>query len=183
MKKNELITILRDRTISTVTFKRTSNALASLIAAEIKQELADREDVMLLPILRAGMALLPSFMEAFEAASVGFIGIHRDTQAHPNLYYEKLPQITPHTHVIILDPMVATGGSTLLALNKLIDAGATPSHITIVSMIGAPEGKEAIHSAYPEVNFRLAILDDHLDEKKYIVPGLGDFGDRFFNTI
>lgn len=97
MKKNELITILRDRTISTVTFKRTSNALASLIAAEIKQELADWEDVMLLPILRAGMALLPSFMEAFEAASVGFIGIHRDTQAQPNLYYEKLPQITPHS--------------------------------------------------------------------------------------
>lgn len=79
--------------------------------------------------------------------------------------------------------MLATGGSTLLTLNKLINAGATPSHITIVSMIGAPEGKEAIHSAYPEANLRLAILDDHLDEKKYIVPGLGDFGDRFFNTI
>jgi uracil phosphoribosyltransferase len=182
MKKNELITILRDRTISTVTFKRTSNALASIIAAEIKQELADWEDVILLPILRAGMALLPSFMEAFEEASVGFVGIHRDKQAQPNLYYEKLPQITPHTHIIILDPMVATGGSTLLTLNKLTNAGAAPSHITIVSMIGAPEGKEVIHSAYPEANLRLAILDDHLDEKKYIVPGLGDFGDRFFNT-
>ncbi len=95
MKKNELITILRDRTISTVIFKRTSNALASIIAAEIKQELADWEDVMLLPILRAGMALLPSFMEAFEEASVGFVGIHPDKQAQPNLTTRNSPKSLP----------------------------------------------------------------------------------------
>ena len=120
MKKNELIATLRDRTISSVTFKRTSNALSALIAADIKQELPPADDITLVPILRAGIALLPSFMDTFEEASVGFVGIYRDAKAQPHLYYEKLPAITPHSQIIILDPMVATGGSTLLALQKLI---------------------------------------------------------------
>lgn len=182
MNKAELIAILRNRKTPMVEFKRISNQLAAIIAGEIKKEFSTSDGIVLVPILRAGMALLTFFMHAFESARVGFIGIYRDEKAKPHLYYENLPTLSPSDQVIILDPMVATGGSTLVTIDKLLSAGASPSHITVVGMIGAPEGKEAILSAYPEINLRLAILDDKLNDRKYIVPGLGDFGDRFFGT-
>lgn len=179
---NKLLAILRDRETSMVAFKKASDELSVLIAQNVKKEL-DSESVVLVPILRAGMALLPTFMQTFEEARVGFIGIHRDEKAIPHLYYEKLPLLSEDDHVIILDPMVATGGSTIVTIEKLLSLDCAPSHISIVGMIGAPEGKEAILSRFPEVHFHLAILDERLDDKKYIVPGLGNFGDRFFGTV
>lgn len=179
---NKLLAILRDRETSMIAFKKASNELSILIAQNVKKELSP-EKVVLVPILRAGMALLPSFMQTFEEARVGFIGIHRDEKANPHLYYENLPTLSENDHMIILDPMVATGGSTIVTIEKLLSLGCDSSHISIVGMIGAPEGKEAILNRFPKVHFHLAILDKRLDEKKYIVPGLGDFGDRFFGTV
>ncbi len=178
-------------------FKSASDKLSKIIAAEIACTILEEpmsvhspheevmgkrvaQDVVLLPILRAGMALLPSFMPFFESARVGFIGIHRDSDAEPHLYYEKIPLLTPNDRIIILDPMIATGGSTLLTLQKINDAGGNLSKVTVVGMVGAPEGIEAIEKGFPETKVIVAAIDKGLDEKKYIVPGLGDFGDRFF---
>ncbi|MCP5505963.1 MAG: uracil phosphoribosyltransferase [Chlamydiales bacterium] len=176
------LAILRNRETPMVEFKKSAHALAKHIAQEVKQEI-QAEEIVLVPILRAGMALLPPFMETFPKARVAFIGIHRDENAQPHLYYEKFPPFSENDHFIILDPMIATGGSTLLTLKKLLSLGAHPSRISIVSMIGAPEGKEAILAPYPKIHLHIAILDTKLDAKKYIVPGLGDFGDRFFGTL
>jgi len=195
--KESLITILRDRHTTMGEFKRASGKLSKIIAAEIactileepmsihsplKEVMGKRvaQDVVLVPILRAGMALLPSFMPFFENARVGFIGIHRDKDAKPHLYYEKIPLLTSNDRIIILDPMIATGGSTLLTLQKLVEANGDPTKVTVVAMVGAPEGIGAIKQAYPSAQVIVAAVDDGLDDKKYIVPGLGDFGDRFF---
>jgi uracil phosphoribosyltransferase len=175
------LSVLRDRTTPMAAFKKSANALSQLIAEETKQELTSSH-IVLVPILRAGMALLPTFMETFPEARVGFIGIHRDDNAQPHLYYEKFPPLTPNDHLIILDPMIATGGSTLVTLDKLTSMGAKAANISLVAMIGAPEGKEAVLSQYPDIHLHIAILDEKLDDKKYIIPGLGDFGDRFFGT-
>lgn len=175
------LAILRDRTTSMASFKKSANALAALIAEEVKKEIHS-EKIVLVPILRAGMDLLPPFMETFENARVGFVGIHRDESAHPHLYYEKIPPLSQQDHLIILDPMVATGGSTIVTIDKLLSLGADPGRISIVAMIGAPEGKQAILTHCAHVHLHIAILDEKLDAKKYIVPGLGDFGDRFFGT-
>jgi uracil phosphoribosyltransferase len=195
--KESLITILRDRHTTMGEFKRASSKLSKIIAAEIACTIEEEsmsvhsphkevmgkkvsQDVILVPILRAGMALLPSFMTFFENARVGFIGIHRDKEAHPHLYYEKIPLLTKNDRIIILDPMIATGGSTRLTLQKLTEAGGAAEKCTVVGMVGAPEGIESINKAYPKTHVIVAATDEGLDEKKYIVPGLGDFGDRFF---
>lgn len=175
--KESLIATLRDRNTSMEAFREASHQLANLLAAEIA---LTHDQVLLLPILRAGMALLPSFMAVFKKARVSFIGIHRDKNAIPHLYYEKIPPLSSHDYTIILDPMVATGGSTLLTLEKIQEKGGNPAHCHVVGMIGAPEGVAAIKKFYPETKTTLAVLDKGLDAKKYIVPGLGDFGDRFF---
>ena len=177
--KPSLIATLRDRSATMEAFREASDKLSKIIAYEISNHVKE-EHVVLIPILRAGMALLPSFMNFFNHARVGFIGIHRDKEARPHLYYEKLPPLTINDSTIILDPMVATGGSTLLTLDKLIEHGANPNKMTVVGMIGAPEGVEAIQSKYPSAEVIIAAIDEGLDHKKYIVPGLGDFGDRFF---
>lgn len=195
--KASLLTKLRDRNTSMVEFKRASNKLATILATEVASEILEEpvsvhsplkevmgkkiaQEVVLVPILRAGVALLPAFLHLFENARVGFFGIHRDEQARPHLYYEKIPLLTNKDRIILLDPMIATGGSTLFSIKKLIEAKGDPRMMTVVGMIGAPDGVEAIRQEVPEVNVKLAALDEGLDEKKFIVPGLGDFGDRFF---
>ena len=168
---NKLLAILRDRETKMVVFKKASDELSVLIAQSVKKEL-DSQNVVLVPILRAGMALLSAFMQTFEEARVGFIRIHRDEKAVPHLYYEKLPLPSEDEHVIILDPIVATGGSTIVAIEKLLSLGCDPSHIPIVGMIGAPEGKEAILSRFPKIHFHLAILDERLDDKNILSQDL-----------
>src|SRR3990167_7090676 len=194
--KNSLLTILKNRNTGMVEFKQASDKLATIIASEIASEIIEEsviihtplketigkkiaQEVILIPILRAGIALLPSFMQLFESARVGFLGIKREKGAIPHLYYENIPLIKGNDRIIILDPMVATGGSTIITIEKLIFRGAGSSHITVVGMIGSPEGIEAIRKKFPKVQIKLACIDEGLDEKKYIIPGLGDFGDRY----
>lgn len=180
--KDSFITILRNRQTTRTSFKEASNALSRIIAAEVESSLSEKvsEKIVLLPILRAGIALLPAFMNLFQQARIGFIGLQRDTQATPHLYYEKLPPLSSESQIIILDPMIATGGSVLLTLEHLTTLGGTPENYTVVGMIGTPQAMELIGKAYPQTKIILATIDEGLDDQKYIVPGLGDFGDRFF---
>lgn len=175
--KQTLLDILRDRNTSIVDFRRASDKLAELIATDVA---SPAEEIVLIPILRAGIALLPSFLKCFETARVGFIGVQRDTKALPVLYYENLPHLSKTDSIIILDPIIATGGSTLITLEKLTQTGASPEKITLVGMVAAPEGLEAIQKNFPAVEVNVLAVDQGLDERKYIVPGLGDFGDRYF---
>ena len=175
--RQTLLDILRDRNTSTVDFRMASDKLAQLIATDIA---APSEEVVLIPILRAGIALLHSFMQCFQSARVGFIGVQRDRQALPVLYYENLPALSKTDAIIILDPIIATGGSTLITLEKLTQSGGSPENITLVGMVAAPEGLEAIQKAFPAVEVKVSAVDQGLDDRKYIVPGLGDFGDRYF---
>ncbi|CCB89152.1 uracil phosphoribosyltransferase [Simkania negevensis] len=175
--KKTLLSILRDRSTSTVNFRKASDKLAELIATDIKTH---SDEVVLIPILRAGIALLYSFLQCFQSARVGFIGVQRDRKAQPVLYYENLPAVCKTDSIIILDPIIATGGSTLITLEKLTKSGSSPENITLVGMIAAPEGLEAIKQAFPAIEVKVSAIDKGLDDRKYIVPGLGDFGDRYF---
>jgi uracil phosphoribosyltransferase len=175
--RETLLDILRDRNTPTVDFRRASDKLAQLIATDIKTH---SDEVVLIPILRAGVALLYSFLQSFQSARVGFIGVQRDREAQPVLYYENLPVLCKTDSIIILDPIIATGGSTLITLEKLTKSGGSPENITLVGMIAAPEGLEAIKQAFPAIEVKVSAIDKGLDDRKYIVPGLGDFGDRYF---
>lgn len=175
--KKTLLDILRDRNTSTVDFRHAADKLAELIASDITPT---SDNVVLIPILRAGIALLRSFMQCFETARVGFIGVQRNAEAQPVLYYENLPSLSEADSIIILDPIIATGGSTLITLEKLTQTGGSPEKITLVGMVAAPEGLEAIQKNFPAVEVKVLAVDQGLDARKYIVPGLGDFGDRYF---
>jgi uracil phosphoribosyltransferase len=137
--------------------------------------------VVLVPILRAGLALLPAFLKYFPQAPIGFIGIRREEgTAKPQLYYENIPALKSTDLVFILDPMIATAGSALLAIDHLVKKGAT--QLALVGMLGSREGLEKIESAYPDLTVIVAAEDPELNSRKFIVPGLGDFGDRYFGN-
>ena len=173
---------LRDRTISIVHFREASASLSKLIALEVSLEAHGSQKIILVPILRAGLSLLASFQDSFIEAPIGFIGIKRDEKtALPRLYYENLPPISPEDHVLVLDPMLATGGSANLALDLLKTKGA--KSVTLVTILAAPEGIQWIKERHPKVHIYTVAIDKGLDAQKYIVPGLGDFGDRYFGTI
>lgn len=141
-----------------------------------------KSEFILLPILRAGIAMLESALELLPEAGVGFAGLVRDEKtALAREYYWKVPSIKGKT-VLILDPMLATGGSILHVLKKLREINQTPKEIRIICVVAAPEGIEVIHKEFPEVRIYTASVDQGLNPKKFIVPGLGDFGDRFFKT-
>lgn len=180
--KAELLDQLRDRKISIENFRKISLTLSKLIALEIFQRIDPEQRVVLVAILRAGLVLLPAFQDQFMGAPIGLIGIRRDEKtALPHLYYEKLPPLPGSSHILIFDPMLATGGSANLAINLLKAHGK--HRMTLISMIAAPQGIELIQKGHPEVSQYTASIDKGLDQKKYIVPGLGDFGDRYFGTI
>ncbi len=178
--KDHLLKILRDKNIPLGVFRQTALQLAELIAAEAISAIKP-ERALLVPILRAGMSLLPSFLNYFLEAPIGFFGIRRDEKtATPILYYENIPPIQPSDTVFILDPMVATAGSSLLAIQRLVEKGA--SKIVLIGIIASTEGLQKIRSQYPYVSIFVAAVDPSLDSHHFIVPGLGDFGDRFFGT-
>lgn len=138
-------------------------------------------NILIITILRAGLAMLEPAMQFFPNAPIGIAGIKRDEQtAVANEYYWNVPNIDQHTTILLLDPMLATGGSMLSVLEKI--AKENPKEIRIVSVVSAPEGIKAIHTAFPNIHIFTAAVDSHLNDKKYIVPGLGDFGDRYFGT-
>jgi len=133
------------------------------------------------PILRAGLGMVDGILSLIPAAKVGHIGIYRDHETHrPVEYYCKLPADIQERDVIVLDPMLATGGSAVDAISLIKDNGVTS--IKYMCIIAAPEGLRALVSAHPDVQIYCAALDERLDENKYIIPGLGDAGDRIFGT-
>lgn len=138
-------------------------------------------DLVVVPILRAGVGMLEGILELVPTARVGFIGLYRDEETKlPVTYYERFPVQIRGGTCIIIDPMIATGGSTVAAIDKLKQNGA--ESIVVVCIVTCPEGIELVESAHPDVLIYAAAIDEKLNEKKYIVPGLGDAGDRLFGT-
>lgn len=141
-----------------------------------------REEVAVVPVLRAGLGMVEGFLRLLPDARVGHVGIYRDEEEHvPVDYYERLPPGLPDAHVYVLDPMLATGGSAVHALQHLKRAGAR--QLELVCLVAAPQGLEAVESAHPGVPVWTAAVDRELDENAYIRPGLGDAGDRVFGTV
>lgn len=134
-------------------------------------------------IVRAGESMEAGLRAVCRAIKIGKILIQRDEQtAQPKLYYSKLPPGIEDMTVLLLDPMLATGGSAIRATKVLVDNGVKPQDIVFINLVCCPEGVRAYHAAYPQVRIVSSALDSHLDERKYIIPGLGDFGDRYFGT-
>ncbi|MBI3671714.1 uracil phosphoribosyltransferase [Candidatus Azambacteria bacterium] len=195
-----LISILRDKNTTTFEFRRAASQLAGILCVEtldlfpkegvsIQTPIGKTEgvempiDILLVPILRSGMALLSAFLEILQSAPVGIIGLKRDEKtAKAKLYYKNLPKDLPK-YAIILDPMLATGGSAAFAVDILKKEGYKPENIFFTGVVAAQEGFDKLAKKIPEENITLGVIDPKLNDKKYIVPGLGDFGDRYFNTI
>ncbi len=132
-------------------------------------------------ILRAGLVMVEALLTLIPQAAVGHLGMARDHDTHePVPYYNRLPAAIDNREIILVDPMLATGGSAVHALNELAAAGARPGRL--LSIIGCPEGVEAVHAVHPDVDITLATMDERLNENAYIVPGLGDAGDRIYGT-
>lgn len=145
------------------------------------EKLAD--EVVVVPVFRAGLAMLFGAMHLLPKSKVGFVGYARDEKtAEAHEYYWKLPEITEHSVLIVTDPMLATGGTILHMLRRLSEQGTKPKEMRVVCVVAAPEGIEAVHKDFPQVKIFCAAVDQGLNERKYIVPGLGDYGDRYFGT-
>lgn len=138
-------------------------------------------DLVVIPILRAGVGMLEGILELVPTARVGFVGLYRDEETKlPVTYYERFPPQIKGGTCIIIDPMIATGGSTAAAIDKLKESGA--ENIVVVCIVTCPEGIALVEGEHPDVPIYAAAIDVELNEKKYIVPGLGDAGDRLFGT-
>ena len=192
------LTVLRDRETSHGAFRQALFEAAAIMAVEVARglPLKDvevetpleptrgtrlRQEVAVVPVLRAGLGMVEGFLRLLPDARVGHVGIYRDEEEHvPIDYYERLPPRLPEARVYVLDPMLATGGSAVHALNHLKRAGA--KQLELVCLVAAPEGVQAVESAHPEVRIWTAAIDRELDENAYIRPGLGDAGDRVFGT-
>ena len=139
-------------------------------------------DVVMAPVLRAGLGMLPGMLELVPNARVGHLGLQRDERtAVASQYYAKLPPNLQNSYVLLIDPMLATGGSAVAALDMLTRAGAR--HLRLVCIVAAPEGVATVEKAYPTVPIFTPVVDRELNAHKFIVPGLGDFGDRLFGTV
>ncbi|ETX27570.1 uracil phosphoribosyltransferase [Roseivivax isoporae] len=193
------LTIMRQRDTSTASFRQLLREISQLLAYEITRELPMTrrtietplmemeapvlagKKLALISILRAGNGLLDGVLELIPSARVGFIGLYRDkTTLQPVQYYFKVPDSLEDRLVIAVDPMLATGNSSAAAVDLLKQAGAT--NIRFLCLLAAPEGVARMREAHPDVPIVTAALDARLNEKGYIVPGLGDAGDRMFGT-
>jgi len=192
------LTLLRSKSTGTAKFRDNLNELAGLMAYEISRDLPLEDieietplakaktkklsrGIVLVPILRAGLGMVEGILNLIPYARVGHIGIARNEGTlKPEPYYEKLPVGFEESIIMVLDPMLATGGSASAAISSLKDQGAVS--IKLVCIVGAPEGVKRIETDHPDVEIFLAALDKELDKNGYIVPGLGDAGDRLFGT-
>lgn len=193
-----VITHLRDKTTKPATFRTLCYQISLLLAVEATRHLTteaksietpleamsgrvlSRQPLVIVPILRAGLGMVQPFLDIFPDVSVGYIGLERDhTTAIARSYYCKLPEVTGR-RVLLVDPMLATGGSAVKAIGVVRAQGG--SDITLVSIVSSPEGVAEVSKHYPELPIFTAALDRGLNAKKYIVPGLGDFGDRLYGT-
>ena len=148
---------------------------------EVAQGIRLRDEVVIVPVLRAGLSMIEPLLDLLPDAKVGHIGLQRDEiTAEASRYYMKLPPLTSETAVLLVDPMLATGGSALAALELLYSAGARD--IRLLSVVAAPEGLRAVQDAWPDVEIYTSAVDRQLNDQKYILPGLGDFGDRLYGT-
>ena len=193
------ISLLRNKATGTKEFRDLVNEIAMLLCYEATRDLPLEEveietpitmaktkvlagrKLALVPILRAGMGMLDGMLTLIPAAKVGFIGLYRDESTlQPVEYFCKLPSDIEERDVLVLDPMLATGGSATDAISQIKKHGAR--HIKFICLIAAPEGIEALHTAHPDVDIYIASKDERLNENGYIVPGLGDAGDRIYGT-
>ena len=193
------LTIMRDKETGSKDFRELLKEIALLMGYEVTRDVP-LEDVeietpicktvakrvsgrklAIVPILRAGIGMVDGLLNLVPVARVGHIGLYRNEETHnPVVYYCKLPEDIQDRLVIVTDPMLATGGSACDALSMLKERGCT--NIRLMCLVGAPEGIERVRQAHPDVDIYLAAVDDHLNENAYIVPGLGDAGDRIFGT-
>jgi len=189
---------LRDARTAPPAFRRAANRISVLLAAEALRDLpsaaatvttplgpADGRvvltDVVVVPVLRAGLGMLDAVLELLPAARVGHIGLQRDeATAIASRYYSKLPPDLAKSHVLMIDPMLATGGSAVAAIDLIKAAGATA--ISMICIVSAPEGLSLLERAHPDVAVYTPVVDKELNAHKFIVPGLGDFGDRLYGT-
>lgn len=193
------ITLLRDVNTGSMQFRQLIEEIATLMGYEAMRDLPTQEidittpitttkakvisgkKLALVPILRAGLGMVNGIHALVPTAKVGHIGMFRDHETlEPHEYYCKLPDDIQNRLVILLDPMLATGGSALAAVKAIKERGC--KHIKFMSIIAAPEGLKALAEAHPDIQIYCGCLDDHLNENGYIVPGLGDAGDRIFGT-
>jgi len=149
------------------------------ICKTVQKELAKK--IVIIPILRAGLGMVDGIRDMIPSAKVGFIGLYRDEETlKPHYYYAKFPKEVADCIVLLVDPMLATGGSAIAACDKLKEVGC--KNIKYVGLVAAPEGIAALQKAHPDVDIYTASVDEKLNESGYIVPGLGDCGDRLFGT-
>ncbi|MBD3272752.1 uracil phosphoribosyltransferase [Candidatus Dependentiae bacterium] len=199
--KKVLLSILRDKNTDIKKFREVSEKLALILAGEVGEFLEKEEikidtpidkangikfknDIILIPILRAALSLVPAFLMFFEKAKVGFLGLKRDEKtAIAKLYYKNFPKIKDTDDVIILDPMIATGGSGSQAIKLLKEDSVKEEKIIFVSVICAKPGVDKIKREYPKVKIIYVAQDKKLNDQQFIIPGLGDFGDRYFGTL
>jgi uracil phosphoribosyltransferase len=192
------LTKLRDARTGPEAFRRGLGEVASLMVYEATRSFQTRSvsvttplaktrgaqlkhEVVLVPILRAGLGMMGSILQLIPHARVGFIGLKRHEQTlHASVYHKSLPADLSSFEIILIDPMLATGGSTLAALKLLAERGAR--RVRLVSLVAAPEGIARVHEHYPELPIFTAAIDEKLNAKGYIVPGLGDAGDRLFGV-
>lgn len=192
------LTQMRKSETKTKDFKQNLDEIAGLMAYEVCRDLPTKtvkittpvaecetyelaKEIVLIPILRAGLGLVNGINDLIPTAKVGFIGLYRDEETlEPHEYFAKFPSNLESAINLVLDPMLATGGSAIAAVDMIKKRGA--KNIKLVCLVGAPEGVAAFEKAHPDVDIYLAALDSHLNEKGYIVPGLGDAGDRIFGT-
>lgn len=193
------LTIMRDKETSTASFRRLLKEISQLLAYEVTRGLPmttkrietplcpmdapsiEGKKLVLVSILRAGNGLLDGILELVPAARVGFVGLYRDPETlQPVQYYYKVPQELDDRVVIVVDPMLATGNSSVAAVDLLKKSGA--KNIRFLCLLAAPEGIRRMREAHPDVPIVTAAVDSHLNDHGYIVPGLGDAGDRMFGT-
>ena len=193
------VAIIRDKNTSTKQFREVISEIATLMAYEAFKEVPTQQiivetpletdeqtvvkenSIAIVPILRAGLGMVDGILTLFPAAKVGHIGMYRNEETlEPQEYYCKLPQGIEDKVVMLVDPMLATGGSAIDAITLLKKRGC--KHIKFLAIIGAPEGVEKVHAAHPDVEVYVSTLDRQLNENGYILPGLGDAGDRIFGT-
>ena len=192
------LTQMRKKETGTKDFRQNLDEIAGLMAYEITRDLPTNQvtittpvrecetselamDIILVPILRAGLGMVNGICNLIPTVKVAHVGLYRDEETlKPHVYFEKYPKGIEDAIVMIVDPMLATGGSAVAAIDMVKHQGA--KNIRLVCLVGVPEGVKAVETAHPDVDIYLAALDEKLNEKGYIVPGLGDAGDRIFGT-
>lgn len=192
------LTLIRDENTGTKDFRQTVSEIGALMAYEVTRDLPTKKiqiktpvgyadaytlatDVVVVPILRAGLGMVDAITSLIPTAKVGHVGVYRNEETlMPHEYYAKFPVHIDKSKVLIVDPMLATGGSVVHAIDLLKARGVT--NISYVGLVGAPEGVKRVQEAHPDVDIYLAALDEKLNEAGYIVPGLGDAGDRLYGT-